>query len=177
MALEWPYLHLDPANGARFGYLRVRDGKPRNARRNVSLTAAARAVLVRRYQETESPRVFNSDAGNKPLSIFTLDDQHARLREALSLPHDFVIHSLRHTLLTRLGEAGADAFTIMRISGHSIVTVSQRYVHPSPASLERAFECLDNDEREGYQGAAKGVMQLVPTNPPTGTEAPQSLPS
>ena len=29
----------------------------------------------------------------------------------LGLPKDFVIHSLRHTLLNRLGEAGADAFT------------------------------------------------------------------
>jgi hypothetical protein len=47
-------------------------------------------------------------------------------------------------MLTRLGEAGADAFTIMRIAGHSSVTVSQRYVHPTPESLERAFEQLES---------------------------------
>jgi hypothetical protein len=46
-------------------------------------------------------------------------------------------------MLTRLGESGADTFTIMKIAGHSSVTVSQRYVHPSPESLERAFERLD----------------------------------
>jgi hypothetical protein len=46
-------------------------------------------------------------------------------------------------MLTRLGEAGADAFTIMRIAGHSSVVISQRYVHPSPESLERAFERLE----------------------------------
>ncbi len=45
-------------------------------------------------------------------------------------------------MLTRLGEAGVDAFTIMRIAGHSSITVSQRYVHPSSESLERAFERL-----------------------------------
>jgi hypothetical protein len=28
----------------------------------------------------------------------------------------------------------------MRVAGHSSITVSQRYVHPSPESLERAFE-------------------------------------
>jgi integrase len=44
------------------------------------------------------------------------------------MPDDFVIHSLRHTMLTRLGEAGVDAFTIMRIAGHSSITVSQRSV-------------------------------------------------
>jgi site-specific recombinase XerD len=60
----------------------------------------------------------------------------------MKLPAHFVIHSLRHTMLTRLGEAGVDAFSIMRIAGHSSVTVSQRYVHPSPESLERAFEKL-----------------------------------
>jgi hypothetical protein len=46
-------------------------------------------------------------------------------------------------MLTRLEEAGGDAFTIMKIAGHSSITISQRYVHPSPESLERAFERLE----------------------------------
>jgi hypothetical protein len=55
-------------------------------------------------------------------------------------------------MLTRLGEAGVDAFTIMRIAGHSSITVSQRYVHPSSESLERAIEKLEaenNGQRLG----------------------------
>ena len=60
----------------------------------------------------------------------------------IGLGKDFVIHSLRHTMLSRLGESGVDAFTIMRIAGHSSITVSQRYVHPSPEAVERAFERL-----------------------------------
>jgi len=55
---------------------------------------------------------------------------------------DFVLHSLRHTMLTRLGESGVDAITIMRIAGHSSITVSQRYIHPTPEAVERAFERL-----------------------------------
>jgi hypothetical protein len=27
---------------------------------------------------------------------------------------------------------GVDAFTMMKIAGHSSITISQRYVHPSP---------------------------------------------
>ena len=46
-------------------------------------------------------------------------------------------------MLTRRREAGEDAFTIMKIAGHSSVTVSQRYVHPTPEGLERAFERLE----------------------------------
>ncbi len=43
--------------------------------------------------------------------------------------------SHRHTILTRLGEVGTDAFTIMKLAGHSSVTVSQRYVHPTPEAV------------------------------------------
>jgi hypothetical protein len=57
-------------------------------------------------------------------------------------PADFVLHSLRHTMLSRLGESGVDAFTIMRIAGHSSIVVSQRYIHPTPEAVERAFERL-----------------------------------
>jgi hypothetical protein len=43
-------------------------------------------------------------------------------------------------MLTRLGESGTDAFTIMRVADHSSIVVSQRYIHPTPESVERAFE-------------------------------------
>ncbi len=56
---------------------------------------------------------------------------------------EFVLHSLRHAFLTRLGEAGADAVTIMRLAGHSSVIMSQRCVHPTLASCETAFQRLE----------------------------------
>jgi integrase len=60
------------------------------------------------------------------------DHLHKKLRSDLRLPKDCVIHSLRHTFLTRFGEAGADAFTIEKVAGHSSVTISARYIHPTP---------------------------------------------
>jgi len=92
----------------------------------------------------------------EPLPGTLLDHQQATARILLKWPSDFVLHSLRHTFGTRLGESGADAFTIMRLMGHSTVAVSQRYVHPSPEAVELAFERLT---------ALSGVS--VPTNPPT----------
>ena len=59
------------------------------------------------------------------------------------MPTDFVLHSFRHTYGTRLGETGADAFTIMRLMGHSTVTMSQRYVHPSPVAMENAVSQME----------------------------------
>ena len=86
--------------------------------------------------------LFSAEDGVNAVSLFTLGGQHAKGRRALKLSLDFVIHSLRHTLGTRLGKSGADAFTIMQIMGHSTVTVSRRYVHSTPDSLECAFERL-----------------------------------
>jgi hypothetical protein len=69
-------------------------------------------------------------------------------------------------MLTRLGEAGADAFSIMKIAGHSSVTVSQRYVHPTPEGMDRAFDRLAEKygqvEAEAMAEAAGGSG--VPTN-------------
>jgi integrase len=62
--------------------------------------------------------------------------------EVLKLSKEFTPHCFRHAFGTRLGETGADAFTIMKLMGHSTVTVSQRYVHPSPEGIERAMERL-----------------------------------
>ena len=100
-----------------------------------------------------------------------LDKMHKR-REALKLPKEFVLHSLRHTMLTRLGESGADAFTIMRVAGHSTVVVSQRYVHRSPESVERAFERLQVlNERESGKMIAQPNPPLVTTLSTTVTGA------
>jgi len=38
-----------------------------------------------------------------------------------------------------LGKATADAFTIMRLAGHSSVTVSQRQMFPTPESEEQTL--------------------------------------
>jgi integrase len=127
-------------------------------------------MLKRRKGEATSNWVFPSETGGPALGT-SLDHQHLDVRMPLKLPEDFVVHSLRHTMLTRLGEAGADAFTIMRIVGHSSVSVSQRYVHPTPESLDRAFERLGNlnaqkfEEGEPEQ-ATKTVVGILSGIPP-----------
>jgi len=65
----------------------------------------------------------------------------------------FRIYDLRHTFLTRLGEANADPFSIQRIAGHASILVSQRYVHPTPERLEDAFVRLEryNNAKEGQR--------------------------
>jgi integrase len=145
VGLQREDVHLDPMNGSRFGYIHIKRGKSKNSKRNVSLTPRVREMLADRLAGHNSSWVFPGDSeGDQPFLSTSLDHQHRRIRDRddLGLSKDFVLHSLRHTMLTRLGEAGVDAFSIMRIAGHSSITISQRYVHPSSEALERAFDKL-----------------------------------
>ena len=54
----------------------------------------------------------------------------------------FVLYSLRHTFLTRLGESGCDVWTLARIAGHSDIRVSARYVHRSEDAVLNAMSRL-----------------------------------
>jgi integrase len=84
--------------------------KAKNHReRSVPLSGRAAAVL-RRWRRTEG-FVFHRGDGS-PLAASQLDQQHARIRALVGFSPEFVLHSLRHTFGTRLGEV-ADAFTIM----------------------------------------------------------------
>jgi integrase len=141
LSLDWAQVRLDPAQGARFGFLTVLSGKAKNNKSlNVPLSARVVGVL-KRWEPSRGGLIFRR-ADGKALQASLMGAQQGRVRVLLKLPADFVLHSLRHTFGTRLGEAGADAFTIMRLMGHSNVTVSQRYVHPSPEAVELAFERL-----------------------------------
>ena len=170
--LQWKDVYLQPAVRAKFGYIAIRGGKSRNAKRNLSLTARAAEMLKARKADSESDWVFPGNSPEAAIRGTSIDHQHEDVRDTLKLSKEFVVHSLRHTMLTRLGEAGADAFTIMKIAGHSSVTVSQRYVHPTPEGMERAFERLENLNAAKFEQAkaeaeeATGTGQL-PAKVPT----------
>jgi integrase len=141
--LMWENVHLQPVGNAKFGFIHIPKGKSANAKRNISLSPRVRTMLEGRRSVAQSAYVFTDESGLRPVPIWTLEAQHKRMRQALKLPGDAVIHSFRHTFGTRLGEAEADAFTIMKVMGHSTVVVSQKYIHPTPEAIERAFERLD----------------------------------
>ena len=117
------------------------------------------AEILNQHEPKREGLVFTRADGTA-LRASLLGQQQKRVRELLKFPKDFVLHSLRHTFGTRLGEAGADAFTIMRLMGHSTVTVSQRYVHPSPEAVELAFGRLMelNLQKAGTNPGTLGVV-------------------
>jgi integrase len=157
--LRWCDIRLRPAHNAKFGYVHIPGGKTRYAERNLSLTKRGSEMLQRRIAERQSELVFPNHNGAPYLGHV-----QQKVREDVKRSDEFVIHCLRHTMLTRLGESGASAFTIMRIARHSSITVSQRYVHPSPESRERAFERFETMQiskaLEIKESASDGVPQI-----------------
>jgi integrase len=152
--LEWESdIFLDAVYGSRLGYIEVQERGVKKHGRILSMTPRVRSMLEnRRRFLPKAKHVFPGRRKGTPILVSSLDHQHVRARAAAQvetengiqkLPAEFVIHSLRHSFGTRLGESGADAFTIMKLMGHSSVTISQKYVHPTPDTMERAFERLE----------------------------------
>ena len=182
LALEWRDVHLAP-DAPQGGYVQIREGKSKNARRAVPLTRRAHNLLVQRQGTAQTALVF-ADENHKPLQVSSFDYMHARMRKALKLSPAFVLHSLRHTYLTRLGLAAVDAFTITKLAGHSSVTVSQRYVHPTPQAMEDAVSRLDRMNARSLKSETKGdrafnrPAQNAQTPAVTGNElAPELAPT
>lgn len=154
LALDWQNVHFEPAPGARLGYIHISRGKTKAAIRNISMTQRVRAVLT--FPGDGAGLVFKSPKTRAALLPTSLGHTHQRVRRALGLPEDFVLHSLRHTFLTRYGAAGASAFDIMRVAGHASIAVSARYVHPTPETLERSFDRL---ELYNQEHSTAGMLQ------------------
>jgi integrase len=137
--LEWKQVSLEAVRGYPFGFVRVAEGKSKNAKRDVRLTSRVQEMLKRRRESRRSIWVFGNGDGSGPLSKSTVCHQHIERRRLLKMPKDFVIHGFRHTMLTRLAAAGADVFWIKKLAGHCSIVISEKYVHPGSESLDVPF--------------------------------------
>ena len=68
-----------------------------------------------------------------------------RAARKAGLAHDGV-HILRHTFCSHLAMRGAPARAIQELTGHKDLTMTQRYMHLSPAAVDAAITLLDSPE-------------------------------
>lgn len=69
-------------------------------------------------------------------------------------PGDVVIHTLRHTALSRMMDAGKDVRTIMEISGHRSLAMLERYTHPTEQRKAEALNTYGMDTKRPQPAAA-----------------------
>jgi integrase len=157
--LQWA--HVDIQNRT----LRVIKGKSANAKRTIDLTDRLCAAVAEENAIAVNRAVVLGEAGDyifpgrdpkKPVSVSWLEKLHRRTCRTLGFPDEFVIHSLRHTFGTRLGENKTDVFTIKDVMGHSSVTVSQKYVHPGRDVRRRAIQELQTSNSGVETGHKSG---------------------
>jgi len=128
----------------RNGTLLVTHGKTKAARRIIPFSPRVRALLEKRWVSAGRPEegwVWPAPTMSGHIEPSSLKKQHRKALR-LSKVRPFVLYSLRHTFLTRLGESGCDAWTLARIAGHTSITISARYVHPSEEAVLSAVERL-----------------------------------
>jgi len=127
---KWGNVHW--TNG-RHGSILITHGKTKAARRSLPLTLRVRMILQRRWEDAKKPQdgwIWPAPTKNGHVEPSTLKKQHKGALKTSKLS-PFVLYSLRHTFLTRLGASGCDVWTLARIAGHSSIAMSYRYVHPS----------------------------------------------
>ena len=135
----------------RHGSLMVTHGKTAAARRMLPMTPRARTILETRWEAAGKPAegwIWDAPTASGHVEPSTLKKQHVRTFKTLAEQAEiynekpvrpFVLYSLRHTFLTRLGESGCNVWTLARIAGHGSIVVSARYVHPSEDAVLSAL--------------------------------------
>jgi integrase len=113
----------------------------------IAMTKRVRAVFARRYQERGGDFVFTNSEGGKrgyaPQSI-----RKAMRRAGL---HDVRIHTLRHTLATRLIQNGMTVYEVKSILGHSDIRTTMRYAHLEQRQVAtKARDILESLDQQGF---------------------------
>jgi integrase len=94
-----------------------------------------------RYQSFHDPR------GNLPPNR---DVQRGPLRKIKPKPL-FRLYDFRHTFGSRMAMAGVDLPTLRELMGHSNITTTMRYIHPTPEHKRAAVEKLEHNVQQVFQ--------------------------
>lgn len=88
-------------------------------------------------------RLFPSAAAEEGRTV-NLDKPFRRCVLAAELDvKQAVRHTLRHTAITHLVQAGVDLPTVKRISGHKNLSMVERYSHQNGAHIQSAMDKLE----------------------------------
>jgi len=80
--------------------------------------------------------------------VVAIEKAFRRVVQAAVLdPQEVVRHTLRHTAITHLVQAGVDLPTVQRISGHRTLQMVVRYSHQNGEHIQSAMDKLDRRYR------------------------------
>jgi integrase len=137
------------------GFIQVRLSKS-NKKRLVPMNATVQSLLGSLNRTSEF--VFPSPKTNGRLNQIKTSFRKAVNRAGLA---DFRFHDLRHTAASRMAEAGASPFTLMKILGHSDIRMTSRYTHATDLAIRKAVTNLDDFSLFGNESVTKKEGQAL----------------
>lgn len=127
-----------------------------NKKRLVPMNETVRRLLTSLDKKSEF--VFPSPKTNSRLNQIKTSFRKAVKRAKLE---DFRFHDLRHTAASRMAEAGASPFTLMKILGHSDIRMTSRYTHSTDMAIRKAVENLDANSQFSNELVTKNKQQAI----------------
>jgi integrase len=126
-------------------WLFVDSGKTKAARRRVPLTSRVITVLtsLKASARPAVPFVFTRHGGRQPITPGWASHEFCRIRRILGLPDGCVLHSLRHSTATRLGNKGCSTGDLMKLMGWETPAIAVRYTHLDDARMEQIVGFLE----------------------------------
>jgi integrase len=97
-------------------------------------------TALRDHRHLRSPRVLCQD-DQRPFTRQQVQYRIKRTARRANVRRG--VHLLRHTFCSHLAMRGAPSRAIQELAGHSELSMTQRYMHLSPAALDSAIELLD----------------------------------
>ena len=83
--------------------------------------------------------------GSKTGHVVAIEKAFRRVVKNAGLnPKEVVRHTLRHTAITHLVQAGVDLPTVKRISGHKTLAMVEKYAHQNGSHIEAAMDKLES---------------------------------
>jgi integrase len=113
--------------------------------REQPITGYLAKFLQERMDATEPGQVWLFPAEkSKTGHVVSIEKPWRRIVKAAGLdPKEVVRHTLRHTAITHLVQAGVDLPTVQRISGHKSLSMVVKYSHQSGTHIQAAMDKLE----------------------------------
>jgi len=123
-------------------YLFVPRAKTVFARRNIPLTDTALSVLKRKMRTAKHGWLF-PHRRDPQVPMTTIQKAHEDALKEAMLKSRFRLYDFRHTFGSRSAMAGVDLATLKELMGHSNISITMRYVHPTPEHKQEAMRRLE----------------------------------
>ena len=143
IALEWS--DIDPKRKTLSIKRSEWKGKvtlPKGGRpRRVPMTTRL-ADLLAKHRHLKGARVFYRE-NQEPLTGKAVRIWIMQAEKRAQMPQTAKVHILRHSFCSHLAMRGATLLDIKELAGHTSVMTTQRYMHLSPQSADKAIRLLD----------------------------------